>query len=402
MKIPLKAAFVVLFLVIIIISFLIFIQSESKIESSDNSSINYEKLNEIVFSVQTQTVTKGDLIKSVSATGLVKPNKQLEIISNISGYIVRLNTYEGAVAKMNDVLVKFDDREYKIAMTEAEANLLNAKIEYGFYSREEAMPVDKNKVDSINTELLKLEDLFAKKKITEEKYLAKKDELDLALLFTGAKRNEILLYKSGMTNAINALNRAKLNLNYTEIIAPFDGVIANFNLVENQRINAGQKLFDILDVSRLKVEVGILENEINKIKIGSLANIKLNAVTDKVYRGRVIQINPVIDSETKTSKVTVEIIDKDYNIKPGMFAHVNIETEIFKNRVLIPKEALLVRDGRNLVFVAENDLAKWRYVTIGEQNENYIEIINGVQPDEKVIIEGQYNLAHESKIKLIE
>ncbi|WP_337865781.1 efflux RND transporter periplasmic adaptor subunit [Ignavibacterium sp.] len=402
MKIPLKAAFVILFAVIIIFSFIKFLQSERKIESSDNFPINYDKLNEIVFSVLTKTVTKGDLIKSVSATGLVKPFRQLEIISNITGYIVRLNTYEGAIVKMNDLLMKFDDREYKIAMSEAEANLLNAKIEYGFYSREEAMPVDRKKVDSINAELLKLEDLLKGKKITEETYLAKKDELDLALLFTGAMRNEVLLYKSGMTNAINVLNRAKLNLSYTEIIAPFDGVIVNFNLVENQRINAGQKLFDIIDVSRLKVEVGILENEINKIKIGSLATIKLNAVPDKVYRGRVIQINPVIDSETKTSEVTVEIIDKDYKIKPGMFAYMNIETEIFKNRVLVPKEALLVRDRRNLVFVAEGELAKWRYVTIGEQNENFIEIDNGVQPGEKVIVEGQYNLAHESKIKLIE
>jgi len=156
-----------------------------------------------------------------------------------------------------------------------------------------------------------------------------------------------------------------------------------------------------LDISRLKVDVGILENEINKVHIGNNAIVRLTALPDKIYYGKVIYINPMIDPEIKTCRVTVEIINSDINIKPGMFASVKIETDILKNRVIIPKEALLVRDKRDLVFVVQNNLAKWQYVNIGQQNDEYIEILNGVSPGDSVIVEGHFNLAHDSNIKSV-
>jgi multidrug efflux pump subunit AcrA (membrane-fusion protein) len=84
-----------------------------------------------------------------------------------------------------------------------------------------------------------------------------------------------------------------------------------------------------------------------------------------------------------------------------MFATVNIETASLKDRILIPKDALLVRDRRNLVFAVEDTLAKWKYVDIGEQNDDYIEVLRGISPGEEVIIEGHYTLAHDAKINVI-
>lgn len=403
MKIKVKTLLSFIIVAILLIIAYNIIPSKKSQENDDdaNAEMNYERLGEVVFNVKTQLVKKGDLIKTISANGVVKALKELEVVSNISGFISEIKVYEGKNVLKGDLLIKFDDREYKIALNEAEASLLNAKIEYGFYAKEESVPIDTRKADSIKVELNKLQKLFNDKKISEDEYLKEKDKLDLSLIFTGAKRDDVILNKSGMTNAINAVNRAKLNLSYTEIFAPFDGVVANFNLVENKRVNASEKLFDLLNVSRLKVEVGVLENEINKIIIGSKAKLKLNAVPYKIYQGKVIHINPLVDSETKTCRVTVEIIDKDNNIKPGMFASVSIEAEILKNRILIPKEALLVRDRRNLVFTVEDDLAKWHYVTIGEQNDEFIEVIDGINSGDTVIVDGHYNLAHDSKIIII-
>lgn len=276
-----------------------------------------------------------------------------------------------------------------------------------FFTKEIPENIRNIKADSIEQEIKKLDRIFEEKRITDEEYLIRKENLDLALLFTGARRDEVMLNKSGMTNAINAINRARLNLSYTEIKAPFSGVIADFNFVPGARVNAGEKLFRLLDISRLKVEVGILENEIRFIKTGSRCEIKLSALPDKLYKGKVIYINPLVDSETKTCRVTIEIPNPDSNIKTGMFASVNIESEILKDRVLIPKKALLVRDKRNLVFVVENkpdksnfSLAKWHYVQTGEQNDGFIEILDGVSAGDNVIIDGHYNLAHDAKVRV--
>lgn len=400
MKIPPKIIFLVFGIIALVVLVYALMPSDKNQESEQNSNINYEKLNEIVFNVSTKEVIKGDLIKSISANGLVKAFNELDMVSNITGYIDKIFIYEGKLVNKGDLLLKFEDKEYNIAISEAEVNLMNAKIEYGFISREEAQNIDLKTADSIKIKLAHLETKLKNKEISEDEYLNTKEKLDLALIFTGAKRDEVLLNKSGMTTALNLLNRARLNFSYTEIIAPFNGVIADFNLVDKQRINAGEKLFKLLDISKLKVEVGILENEIANIKVGNNAQVKLIALPGKIYSGKVININPLIDPETKTCRVTVEIPNSDRMIKPGMFASVNIESEILKNRILIPKEALLVRDKRNLVFTAEDNLAKWHYIQIGEQNDKFIEVIEGVMPGDKVIVEGHYNLAHDSNIKV--
>lgn len=401
MKISLKSVFGVLMVILTITAILILIPAKEDNTKENNSEINYEKLNDIVFNVKAKEVTTGNLIQSISANGLIKAYRELDIVSNITNYIDKIFVSEGKFVNRDDLLIKFDDREYQIAISEAEVNLMNAKIEYGFYTKEVAQNIDANLADSVKVKLEKLEVMFKENKINKEEYLNTKEKLDLALLFSGAKRDEVLLNKSGMTNAINSSNRAKLNLSYTEITAPFNGVVADFSLVPKQRITSGEKLFKLLDISRLKVDVGILENEINKVHIGNNAIVRLTALPDKIYYGKVIYINPMIDPEIKTCRVTVEITNSDINIKPGMFASVKIETDILKNRVIIPKEALLVRDKRDLVFVVQNNLAKWQYVNIGQQNDEYIEILNGVSPGDSVIVEGHFNLAHDSNIKSV-
>ena len=88
-------------------------------------------------------------------------------------------------------------------------------------------------------------------------------------------------------------------------------------------------------------------------------------------------------------------------IKPGMHTEVEIVAEVHKDRLLVPQEAVLVRTGgRKLVFVAEGGLAKWRYVEIGLENEDYAEILDGIKEGELVLVDGHSTLAHDAKIRV--
>ena len=364
--------------------------------------MNYGKLDEIIFDVKTAKVIKGDLIKKISANGIVKADKELDVVSNINGIIRKINIYEGKFVSKNDLLLKLDDRELKISVKEAQDKLIEAKVEYGFLTKEAPVDTAKNAAaEKIKKEIKALDEKFKNALINKKDYLKKKDELDMKLIFTGARRNDLILNKSGYSRAINSLDKAKLNLAYTEIRAPFRGVIGDFNLVVGQRITANSTLFKLFDIYNLRLYVNVLEDEIDKIKVGSSAKIKINAIINTEYTGRVIFVSPYIDPETKTGKVVIQIKNKDKRIKPGMYANASIEVKRLHDRILIPKEALLVRDKRNLVFTVEDSLAKWKYVDIGAQNDKYIEILKGVSVGDDVIVKGQFNLAHDAKVKVV-
>lgn len=402
MKLKLWASILIVAALIITLLIVVFPADSTEEANHENVNINYDKLDEVIFDVKTDRVKRGNLLLYINANGIIRANEELELNSNISGVINTINIYEGKQVKKGELLIGLDDREYEIALNDAIAKVTDAKVEYGFLVRESVNDTTVNpKAKEYLEQINQLEKDFALGKIDETKYNDLKNELDMKLIFTGAKREEVIQSKSGLTGAINLYKRAKLNYEYTKINSPFNASVGDFDLVAGQRINAGQKLCKLFNNSTLKIDIGVLENDISKVKIGGSAKVEVPSVEGESFSGHIVNISPYIDKETKTCKVTVQLQNISNKLKPGMFAKVLLETENLNNRILIPKEALLVRDKRNLVFVAENGLAKWKYVQIGKQNDQFIEINEGVVPGEDVIVDGQYTLAHDAKIRII-
>ncbi len=403
MKISKKTIYISIIIIILILAALFVVpHNDESITAEKSKSVNYGKLDEIIFNVKTSKAFVDDLIIKISANGKIRANKELEVSSNISGVIDKINVYEGCFVKKGDLLIALDNREYEIALNEAEDQMMTAKVEYGLLKKD--LPEDSTSIKNADIYYKKLSELeiaFKKNEISKDEYYKRKDEIDMKIIFTGAKREEYIRNKSGVTRATNNRKKAELNLQQTMITAKYNGVIGDFDLVEGTRINAGDILFKLFDTHLLKIDVNILENEIGKIKLGNLVEIKIPAIPYEKFQGKIKRISPYINSEDGTCKVEVEINNSKQKVKPGMFAKVLIETSILKNKLLVMKEALLVRDKRDLVFVVEDSLAKWKYVKLGAENEKYVEILNGVKKGDDIIISGQYNLAHDSKVKVI-
>jgi HlyD family secretion protein len=402
MKIKLWVSITIVILATAALLLLFLPDDSNQTKGGEEANINYDKLDEVVFDVRTQPVLKGDLILYINANGIVRAAEELELTSNISGVINTLNIFEGKEVRKGDLMIGLDDREYELALNDTRVKVTDSKVEYGFLAREAPTDTANNpKAREIIEQIKKADNDFKDGKIDETKYNALKDELDMKLIFSGAKREEVIQNKSGLTTAINAYKRAKLNYEYTKISAPFSGVVGDFDLVSGQRVNAGQKLCKLFNTSTLRIDVGVLENDVTKIKVGNTAKVEVPSASGGVFQGRVVNVSPYIEKETKTCKVTIQIQNSSSRLKPGMFVKVLIESNNLQNRILIPKGALLVRDKRPLVFVVEGDLAKWKYIETGEQNDEYIEVKGGVEKGENVILEGQYTLAHDAKVKVI-
>lgn len=227
------------------------------------------------------------------------------------------------------------------------------------------------------------------------------------------ERERIARSRSGLEQREVALRQAELRLERSTVRAPFGGRIADLAVVPGQHVAPGTELLTVVALDPIEVEVRVLEAELGWLAEGRRAEVTFAAYPGEVFEGRVETLNPVVDPETRTGRVTVLLDNPEGRIKPGMYAEVALDAEALPDRVLVPRSAILERgEGRRrtMLFVYEGGegqgLAKWRYVTTGRENERFVEIVPGgegmVEPGETVLVDGHHYLAHDTPVRLVE
>ncbi len=349
----------------------------------------------------------GELIMKLKTIGEVEAVKLVKVKSDIKGDIKRILVDEGTHVKSGNLLVEINDTEYRLRFEEAEANRLEKLSRFYIQNQfGEVIPnlesKDLEEIEKKKANFQKALELWKEGLISEKDFEKAKREYELALIEKGEKRDEVLSASTGFSQADIAYKQAKLNLEKTKIKAPFSGIITDLKVKEGQSVNMGEELMTLVNIERLRVKAKILESELGRVFVGRRATLKFSAYPEKSFFGKVLSISPIVDPNDKTCHVFIDLENPGLLIKPGMHCDVAIDSEIYKNKLIVPKESILVRGGRKLCFVVEGELAKWRYVDTGLENEEYVEILSGVSEGEMVIVEGHFTLAHDARIRILE
>ena len=205
--------------------------------------------------------------------------------------------------------------------------------------------------------------------------------------------------KMNYDTAMEDYNLAKLNLDYTKITAPMSGVISTKSLEVGQMAAPGQEAFRIVDLSDIVAESAVSEKDITRLQYGQNVNIILQSGDQ--YEGKLNSISPVTNQMTSTYPIAVSIDNADGKLKVGMFADIEVIFGVNKNSVAIKNTSMINEDGIYFVFVENNGKAEKREIREGIQDEEYTEILEGIQLDDKVISAGQESLKDGDTIKII-
>ncbi|MBS3819457.1 efflux RND transporter periplasmic adaptor subunit [bacterium] len=396
-------------LVIGFVSFFLFFQkgtNASSEESSQSSGQAEERLQERPLPVRVVEAQKRDLVIKLSSPGEAVTRYKVVIKAEVPGRIDSLKVEEGQHVKEGDLLVHLEEQKYKLSLQRAEASYLKALSELLLENRfaEDVKAPSSSK----SSEFKQLEKEFKKaQKLYEKGYVSREDfeklnkKYKLALIESGEKREEIRAAVKGVTQAEVDVKKAQMELDKTQIWGPFSGIVCNIQVSPKEYVSSSQELFTLVDIRKLQVHATVLESEIGKIEEGREARLRFSSYPSKVFKGRVKAVSPIV-TEDKTCKVVVEMRNPEEKIKPGMHAEVEISAEIYEDRLLVPQEAVLVRGGRKLVFAVEDGLTKWKYVDTGMENENYAEILEGIEVGDRIIVEGHLTLAHDAKVRVVE
>ena len=330
---------------------------------------------DIAIPVTGAAVTRDTLVLGVSAAGQAQALSRALLAAEVEGPVAEVRVREGDRVRAGQVLARIDPERYAFELERARAELERAEATF--------------------QELTLFDDEIEDPALREE-------------------RRRMARAKSGLAGAEVAVREAELNVRRATVRAPFDGSVANVSVVPGQRLQPRDSICEVVDLSRVRIEVQALETEVPHLAEGREARVTLSAFPDTTFVGRVASINPVVDPRTRAARVTVVLPNPGGAVKPGMYARVVIAARLYPDRILVPREAILERDGRTLVFVFEPDepgsmqgLAKWTYVTTGLENERYAEIVPGdgtsmLVPDQVVLTEGHYTLIHDARIRLVE
>jgi RND family efflux transporter MFP subunit len=202
--------------------------------------------------------------------------------------------------------------------------------------------------------------------------------------------------KSGIDKAESDLEMAEYNLRASVLKAPIPGIVANLFSKENNLSNQSEKFCTIIDDSRFEAEFPVLESELVSVKQGQTVRIMPFSFYDLEIKGEITKINPVVDQNGMV-KVNAICNNIDHKLFEGMNIKVVLEEKV-PHQLVIPKQSVVLRSERQVVFTYKAGRAMWVYVKTGLENISSFIITEGLAEGDSVIYEGNLNLAHEAGV----
>lgn len=319
-------------------------------------------------------VVQDTLWITVTAAGRAAAVRRATLRSQVEGVVRELLARENATVVAGEPVVQLDTTELALDVAQARAALRDANQEF--------------------RNILMFDDMVTDPEVRRQ-------------------REEAARSRSGLEAAEVRLRQAELQLERATVRAPFGGRMADLRVVEGQHVPPGTELLTVVDLDPIKVEAEVLEAEVGLLAEGRRASVTFAAFPGETFSGRVESINPLVDPDLRTGRVTIQLANPGGRIKPGMYAEVRLDAQAFPDRLLVPRAAVLERgEGvrRTMVFrfegSEEQGVAKWEYVGLGRENDRLVEIFpegaGGVKPGDVVLVEGHHYLAHDTRVRLVE
>jgi membrane fusion protein (multidrug efflux system) len=275
----------------------------------------------------------------------------------IRGKIVSKDVHQGQSVTKGQVLAKIDARDYQNAHTSARASYRAAKAAY---DRIKVLVADQLATQS------QMDDVMAQMETTQA-----------------------------------ALDNAALNLERCVIRAPMDGTVDSLPIEIGRFLNVGDPVAQLLQVDRLKVEVGIPESDVASVRRIEKFRMFIDALDSKVYEGQFHFLSKSTDNLAMLYKLEIALDNPTGILLPDMFARVEIVKKEVSDGLAVPLFALLDDKAQHTLFVANNDTAHRRSVAVGIQDGWRVQITKGLQPDDQVIVVGQRGLKDGDPINVV-
>jgi RND family efflux transporter MFP subunit len=306
--------------------------------------------------------------------GVVEPERKVEVYSRLSAYVKQIVKEEGDFVKKDDVLALLDDTEISFSYRQAEIQLEQAKL-----------TLTDEEVNYERSKKLKETDMISDQDFQAAQANYNKARLD---------------YQTKLEN----FKDLELQLSYTKIKSPVEGYVTQRTIEVGTRVNSNQQVFTVEDFSPLLVKVYVPTTDVVNLRPGMESEVSTDVLGNMVFNGRIKIVNPRIDEQSGTVKVTIEVFDNVHKLKPGMFVETKILIGNKPDALVVPRKCITYKQNQAFVFISQRQGMEMqvneRPIKTGISEGDMVEVLEGLEEGERIVTVGVEGLKDNMKVRV--
>ena len=305
--------------------------------------------------VETAQVTVGPIERRLTAVGTLRSNELVVIRPEIAGRIEAFRFDEGEQVKQGQPLVVLDDSVWGAVVEQAQAALELSQANY-----DRALDLLQRKVGTTKAR----DEAFSQMRV---------DQAELEL--------------------------AKARLDKNTIAAPFDGVVGLRKVSVGDFVNVGADIVNLEQIDPLKADFRVAEAYLGAVSPGQRIELGVDAFSSELFAGQVYAIDPLVDEGGRSVLLRARLPNSDHQLRPGLFARVTLVLNERDGAIQVPEQALVPQGQDQFVFKVTEGKAAFIKVVTGIRREGMVEIVEGLGPDDEVVIAGQLKIRDGAEVK---
>jgi HlyD family secretion protein len=323
--------------------------------------------------VEVTKVTRGRISAYLSVVGNLIGEATVDVAPKMGGRLTSIPVKLGDQVRRGQVIGKIEDREIIEQVRQAEA------------SHRVAEATIRQREADLNLALTNVE---RSRNLYGRQLLPKQTLDDAEARYTSAVA-QVDLARAQLSQSEARLQELRINLANTNVVSPVDGFVAKRNVDAGAWVSQNAPLVAVVDISSLRMVANVVEKDLRMVSVGDPAVIEVDAFPGEKFSGRIARVSPILDPATRTAPMEIEIPNREFRLKPGMYAKVNLQVEAKENVLLVPKLSVIDSEGQRGVYQAsDQNRAVFKPVKVGLEDTERVEILDGLAEGETIISVG--------------
>ena len=333
--------------------------------------------------VSVAEVARRDFDRSVRFTGTLQPQNRAGLRALVEGTIDKFPVEIGDRVEKGQLLFQVRLVDYELRVRQARSAIRVAEATEQTY---------RVSVEDAKREKLRMENLYKEGSATEQMQDRAGTEYDRAQAVLEQAKATVTQARVGLDTALQALEDCT-------VTAPYAGFVTGKYREQDEYVRRGEVVVEIMDLTTLKAEVALPERYFESVSPGTAVPIEVGSGVMEV-EGEVVAVNPKIDPQTRTFLIKVRVDNQEGRLKAGLFCSGLLSLPSTKGGIAVPSAALLNDEGRSFVWVAESGKVQRRVIQVGVSAEGFVQVTDGLQTGEKVVVEGVGGLMDGSLVEV--